>query len=247
MITGLKAKEDRNDFQGRRVRNSFFWVCDANEINAEAKVRSLLVRALLGELEQDIDSYIIVSGGEYGFKLKGNDPEKVLNSPLSTKNTNHTNSGCKIGSNTTSSRQKLAVELQTHSLPERKGILILITSIKSASALKEIGVWRGLSNRIKDDEFEEYSSLETVDRQAQKKTIFLGIAIALILIIAIALLIIKFKMSPTPQPQINPSSSPIQKTSFPQNSELLVQPINCIQAQKNNYFLSPCSWNTSKN
>ena len=235
MITGLKAKEDRNDFQGRRVRNSFFWVCDASKIqNAEAKVRSLLVRALHGELEQDIDSYID-SGGEYGFKVKGNDLEKLLNSPLSIENTDNTDLGCKIGSNTKSSRQKLAEELRNNSLPERKGILVLITSIKSASALKEVAVWRGLSNRIKDKELEEVSSLETVNRQAQKKTIFLGIAIALISIVAIALLIIKFTTLQKPQPEIIPTPSTIQENSSSTSTEELNPSVDLTKAKGINY------------
>ena len=194
----------------------------------------------------------IVSGGEYGFEVKGNDLEQLLNSPLLTKNTNYTNSGCKIGSNTTSSRQKLAVELQTHSLPERKGILILITSIKSASALKEIGVWRGLSNRIKDEELEKYSSLETVDRQAQKKTIFLGIAIALILIIAIAILIIWQK----PQPKIDLNSPNLKESTLSEEKSgnssnkgltSTESPSVCQDRKEIDYFLSPCSSNVKSN
>lgn len=244
LITGLKAKENRNDFQNRRVRNSLFWICDTTEIqNAEMKIRSLLIRALHGDLEPEIDS-AIDSDGKYGFRVKQSNLEQILlDSPPLLKNDPSKISSCKISSNSKSFRQKLASELHTHSLPERNGILVLVTTIKSASALQEIDVWRGLSSRIKDDEFKEYSSLEAVDRQAQKKTVFLSIAIAIILLIAISILTIWQK----PQPKITPNSSPSQKTSSLQNSESLEQSINCIQAQKNNYFLSPCSWNISKN
>lgn len=239
LITGLKAGENRNDFQGRRVRNSLFWICDTTEIqNAEMKVRSVLIRALHGDLEQKIDS-AIDSGGKYGFKVKQSSLEQILlDSPPLPKNDPSKNLSCKIGSNSKSSRQKLASELHTYSLPEQNGILVLVTSIKSASALQEIDVWRGLSSRIKDDEFEEYSSPEAVNRQAQKKTVFLGIAVAIILIVAIAFSIIKTNTPPKPEPEVIPTPSTIQKNSPTTSKEELNPSVNLIKAKEISYLIS---------
>ena len=240
LITGLKAKESRNDFQGRRVRNSLFWICDTTEIqNAEAKVRSLLIRALHGELEQEIDS-AIVNGGKHGFEVKRNYLERLLNSPLLTNNINQTELAAQIGSNSKSSRQQLASDLQTCSLPKRNGVLVLITSIKSLSALQEIGVWRGLSNRIKD---EEDPFAETVDRQAQKKTIFLGIAIALVLIIAIAILTIKLTKIQKLQPETIPTPSTIQQDSSSTSTEELNPSVDLIKAKEINCSTSSNMFN----
>ncbi|MDY7012162.1 MAG: hypothetical protein SVX43_00960, partial [Cyanobacteriota bacterium] len=36
---------------------------------------------------------------------------------------------------------------------EREGLLIVLTSLKTQSALSEAGVWRGLSNRIAAEEW----------------------------------------------------------------------------------------------
>lgn len=239
LITGLKAKENRTDFQGRRIRNSLFWICDTTKIqNAEAKVRSLLIRALNGDLEQEIDS-AIVSGGKYGFEVEQSCLEQLLlNSPLLPKNNQSENVCCKIGSNSQLLRQELASELQTYSLPDRNGLSILVTSIKSASALKEANVWRGLSNRIKDEEFEEYSSLETVDRQTQKKTVFLGIAIAMLLLIAIAFSIIKTNTPQKLEPEVIPTPSTIQKNSPTTSKEELNLSVNLIKAKEISYLIS---------
>lgn len=242
LVTGLKAR-DRNDFAGRSIRNSVLWMCQKD--NENVKVRSLLIRALEGELEQQLDETINASG-RYGFEVDYKSLVELSNSALDIGNNHKTDLDCKIGNNSESLRRKIISELQISSLPDRNGLLMLVTSIKSAPALIKTGVWRGLSDRIEGEELEEYSSLKTINPQAQKKTVFLGIAIALVLAIAIALIIIKLTTPQQPQPQINPSSSS-QKTSFPQNLELLEQSINCIQAQENNYFLSPCSWNASKN
>ena len=242
LITGLKARKERTDFTGRLVRNSVLWVCRKDDENI--KIRSLLIMALRGELDRAIDNTIKIAG-KYGFEVDYDRLRKLSNSTLAIENNYQTDSSCKIGKNCDHLREELALELENNVLPNREGLLVLVTSIKSASALKETSVWRGLSNRVESEDLQQYS-LAITRSDTEKKTLWLWIAIASISIIAIVLIIIKLTTPQQPQPQINPSSSS-QKTSFLQNLELLEQPTNCIQAQKNNYFLSPCSWNTSKN
>ena len=128
-------------------------------------IRSLLIRALKGKLEQEIDKTINVAG-EYGFEVDYKSLVELSNSVLNVENNQNTDPSCKIGSNSESLRQELASELQTNPLPDRNGLLILVTSIKSASSLQEIDVWRGLSSRIDNKEFEKYSSLGTINQQA---------------------------------------------------------------------------------
>ena len=252
LITGLKAKEDRNDFQGRRVRNSLFWICDTTEIqNAEMKVRSVLIRALQGDLEQEIDSAIDI-GGKYGFKAEQSNLEQILlNSSLLLENNPSQKLNCKISSNSKLSREQLASELQTRSFPERDGVLVLVTSIKSLSALQKINVWRGLSDRIKDEEY----SLETVDRQAQKKTKKHSLVIILIVIVTISLIGIAIQTTnqQKPQPQIDPGSPNLEKSILEKElnlskeaSSFIQKPLTCQEAVTENYFLSPCFSNKSK-
>ena len=233
LVTGLKANEDRTDFTGRSIRNSVLWICQKDGNNA--KVRSLLIRALKGKLEQQIDK-TISAGGKHGFEVDRESLEKFSDSVSNVEDNRNTDLSCKIGSNCELLRQKLALELQTSSLPDCNGLLVLITSIKSASALKESGVWRGLSNRIKD-EFEVYSLLKTLDRQAQKKTI-LPKVIVIILLIAIAFLAMEFTTLQKPQPETIPIPSTTQENSSSTSTEKSNPSVNLIQIDKRNYLTS---------
>ena len=203
LVTGLTS-EKRTDFAGRSIRNSVLWIYQNSDRD---KVRSLLIRALKGKLEREIDK-TINAGGKYGFEVD-RDLLKLSNSVLNVENNRNTDSSCKIGSNCEILKQEIALELQTSPLPDRNGLLVLVTSIKSASVLKEAAVWRGLSNRIENEEFEVYSSRVNL----QKKTIFLGIAIATILLIAIALSTIEFTTPHKPDPEITPIPSTTQNNS----------------------------------
>ncbi|WP_319421711.1 hypothetical protein [Pleurocapsa sp. FMAR1] len=232
LVTGLKTREDRTDFTGRSIRNSVLWICQKDSENI--KVRSLLIRVLKGKLDQEIDKTVSACG-EYGFKVDYKSLVELFNSVLDVENNRNTDPSCKIGSNSESLRQEIALELQTNPLADRNGLLILVTSIKSASVLKETAVWRGLSNRIDDHEFEEYSSLKTVNQQAQKKTIFLGIAIATLLLIVIVLSIIKFTTLQKPRPEIIPTPSTIQENSSSTSKEELNPSIALIKAKEINY------------
>ncbi|MEA5522781.1 hypothetical protein [Limnoraphis robusta] len=150
LVTGLKAREERADFMGRSVRNSIAWV-DYNSEEAEKKLRSLAILALKNELELEIDRAINI-GAEYGFQVNKNaieqlaSPENLESQPAETV--------CKLGKNCPKLRQELAEELQKSSIPSRDGFLIIITTLKAKSALSLSGVWRGLSDRIENEEWE---------------------------------------------------------------------------------------------
>lgn len=209
-ITGLKARKERADFMGRQVLNSLLWIYKATASNEE-KIRSIVIKALEGTIEGEVDQ-LINPGGEQEFQI---DYEKLKELSNQTQ-INHNQIKYtinKIGNNCQNLRTKLAQELETITLPETEGVLILITSIKSSSALKETGVWRGLSNRVESEEFEEYNLVKTPANQAQKKRIFLGLAIALILATAIAFLWVIKTQHPS-QPEITPTPSTISQNSY---------------------------------
>lgn len=150
LVTGLKAREERTDFMGRSVRNSIAWVYSDSEEH-EKILRSLAIRTLKNELESELDRAISI-GGEYGFQVDRNaierlaSPEKIESQPAETV--------CKLGKNCPKLRQDLAEELQKFSLPRFDGFLIIITTLKAKSALSLSGVWRGLSDRIENEEWE---------------------------------------------------------------------------------------------
>lgn len=150
LVTGLKAREERADFMGRSVRNSIAWV-DYNSEEADKKMRSLAIRALKNELESEIEQAISI-GGEYGFQVDRDAIEKLA-SPETLKS-QPPETVCKLGKNYQKLRQELAEELQKYSIPSRDGFLIIITTLKAKSALTLSGVWRGLSERIENEEWE---------------------------------------------------------------------------------------------
>ena len=232
LVTGLKAREERIDFTGRQIRNSLLWVCPQNE---SAKIRSLVVLALQDKLESELD-LAISSTGKYGFEVNC-DRLKELPDLIATKNNSNTDLKCKIGKNSDNLKQEIAVELENSFLPEREGLLILITSIKSASALKKTNVWRGLSNRIVAEDFQEYSTLVTRKHNNQKKTIFWLMAIILISIILISLIIFKL----TIPSEITPNSLNLKDSNTSlKDGNYIELPLTCQEAKDSNYFLSPC-------
>ena len=96
LVTGLKSRKERNDFTGRPVRNSVLWICQKDRENL--LIRSLLIRALRGELDQTIDKTINISG-QYGFEVDYEALKEFSNSILDIGNNNHGDPNCKIGKN----------------------------------------------------------------------------------------------------------------------------------------------------
>lgn len=227
LVTGLKARPERTDFAGRSIRNSVVWICQKEQENI---IRSLLIRALQGKLEPEIDA-TISNGGEYGFEVDYQSLVELFNSALNLENNQNTDLSCKIGSNSESLRQEIALELQANPLPDRSGLLVLVTSIKSAAALKETTVWRGLSSRIDAEKLAEYSFGKTVNQQTQKKTIFWGLAIAIILIMAIALMTIPEKS----EPETIPTPSTIQQSLSTTSPKKLNRSVNLSNIKQTNY------------
>lgn len=251
LITGLKARKERTDFTGRLVRNSVLWICRKDSENI--KIRSLLIMALRGELDRAIDE-TTNTAGKYGFEVDYEALKKLPNPPLAIENNyqNNATATCKIGKNYDSLREELALELESNILPDREGLLVLVTSIKSASALKEAGVWRGLSNRVELEEFQKYAVSGTAKLDSEKKTLWLWIAV--VSMVAIALIIIKFIMPR--QPQIEPSSPNFDKSmqlekrygNSSEKESISIELLSgCQNLKEINYFLSPCSWNVKNN
>jgi hypothetical protein len=251
LLTGLESK--RTDFMGRPIRNSILWICKKDSENI--KIRSLLILALRGELEREIDKTINISG-EYGFEIDYDLLKQLSNSTLAIGNNHKTDASCKIGKNCDYLREEIALELESNVLPDREGLLVLVTSIKSASTIQNTGVWRGLSNRVESEEFQQYGNLGNIKSEAEKKTMWLWSAIAIILIITIALLIIK--LTKPQQPQIKPSSPNLEESTLLEEkfgnswkkASISTELPSVCQNQKEIsyfYFLSPCSLNVKNN
>ncbi|WP_211293058.1 hypothetical protein [Brunnivagina elsteri] len=155
LVTGLKSKE-RRDFRGRVIRNSVLWICEESEEN-EQSLRALTVNILRDILQNDIDKAITFSENENEFKTDfdairklGVEVGKVEKFPVKSER--------KIGNNNQALREDLAFELEERCLPKFENqLLIVVTGIKPEATLKEFGVWRGLSNLVKGEDWEDYN------------------------------------------------------------------------------------------
>ncbi|MDY6781463.1 MAG: hypothetical protein SW833_02740 [Cyanobacteriota bacterium] len=189
LLTGLPAREERTDFMGRRVRNSVAWVGEDSD-EGERFIRSLVVRVLSNELEvaEAIDRAIVI-GGEYGFDASF-EALNLLAEPLSVNINRNADATDKVGKSSPILRQELALELESNCLSDREGLLIVLTSLKTQSAILEARVWRGLSSRIAAEGWITSSS-SIVQKKTISKTA-VGAAIAAALPLAIWILKLLF-------------------------------------------------------
>lgn len=222
LITGLKSGEERVDFAGRAIRNS---ILIQGRYGYEKKFRGILIRALTEQLDLD---EIVTSGGDYGFIVN----HKALLDLAKSEDLQFDNPGNhthidKIAKNTPKNRQKLALELKQNQLPNREGLLIVVTSLKTGSVLEKMGVWRGLSNRIESETWIEYktreipkSSVSSLNKMSVtphpsqvKKG---GLILLLILLLLILVVIVAQSLQTTPPSQ--------QEIQFPPETPSLETP-----------------------
>jgi hypothetical protein len=146
LVTGLEASE-RIDFRSRKIRNSVAWVVADTEDN-ERKLRGIAAYALRDLLKDDIDK-AVQFGGEYGFEVAF---DAIRQLHIEEARDFDVKSESKLGKNSEFLKNDLAYELEERSLPKGNGFsntpLIVVTGIKSESALMQAGVWRGLSNLV---------------------------------------------------------------------------------------------------
>lgn len=186
LVTGLKARDERTDFTGRKVRNSIVWLYP-DDSEHRARLRAIAVRALRGELDEQVDR-AIESVPDRGFEVDWYRIRQISET-TALENRYDSDPTKKIGKNSEEVKQELALELEANDFPQNNGLLVLVTSIKTESALKDIGVWRGLSNRVEYEKLTKIAGNYRTEKSSQKKTSILKtialIASAVILILTI--------------------------------------------------------------
>ncbi|MEC4804291.1 MAG: hypothetical protein SAJ12_09670 [Jaaginema sp. PMC 1079.18] len=211
LITGLKAKQDRVDFAGRSVRNSLLWIKTKNDSN-EKQVRSILLQALKGQLEAKLDDAVRV-GGEYGFEVDYSKLKEIGNFTSETLQSHQNASDLlKVGQNSVELREELALELISNCLPERQGLLVVVTSLKKEADLKRIQVWRSLSSRVEFNEWQEFRP-SAINPTSQKKTKLILSIIAISIIVATAIALFLIVQTPPPIQPI-PDEEEISETAI---------------------------------
>jgi hypothetical protein len=196
LVTGLEASE-RIDFQRRTIRNSVAWVGEDNQENEE-KLRAIAVYALRGLLKADIDR-AVKFGGEHGFEISF---DAIRQIKVDEVRNFEPKLESKLGKNSQELRDYLAYELEERCLPTSKEFshspLVVVTGIKSENALKQAGVWRGLSNLVQGEGWQdpykksltpEAAYALTSQRDKQNSTLVYWVVSTILIPIAIALLL----------------------------------------------------------
>ena len=147
LATGLKT-DGRSDYTHRLIRNTVACISDTSE---ERVIRGIAVSALQGELDGLIDQAVQSNVDvPLGFEVS---PELIdMLSQLQARDDlepEHLEN--RIGKNSLWLRQDLAEELNTYKLPERDGVLIVVTTLVAPARFIQAQVWRGLSDMIKED------------------------------------------------------------------------------------------------
>ncbi|MFP4693305.1 MAG: hypothetical protein ACLFM2_05510 [Halothece sp.] len=151
LVTGLSSQ--RNDFMNRQIRNSVAWVVDDNPEN-EKIIRSLAVCVLTDreKVENEVNEAVNETEANSDYEFNVNSEKINQLSDIKVESYSNPNEDNYIGSYSIELQQEIGLELQTNPLPNRDGILVLLTSLKTESALKEYKVWRGLSAKVSSNE-----------------------------------------------------------------------------------------------
>lgn len=190
LVTGLIAQE-RTDFRGRRIRNSVAWVLEDSEAS-ERKLRAIAASALRDSLTASINS-AIKFGGEHGFEVSLDDLERLN---LEEVHNFQPIVDSKVGQNSQKLRHDLAYELEERPLPPENGALVVVTGIKSESALMQAGVWRGLSNLVQAEGWKdpykksltsEVEKKHIIPTKSKNNTLVFLIVFITIVVVAIAI------------------------------------------------------------
>jgi len=227
LVTGIKAST-RTDFMGRTIRNSVAWIGKESD---ECILRAIAIRALesfRGEdsLKEEIDAAVkpdVEDGFQVNFDaLKAQELAKIVEVENNAPDKN-----IEIGlSNNEENEKKLLQDLKGCQLPDKQGPLVVFTGIKSQSALKEAGVWRGYSSLDDQKKIARTgNSLESSTGQGntRKNPLFiLIISISLIALVVLLFIFQPWKQQPKPSDN-EPKQTPVQ-ISPPKDSVELKYP-----------------------
>ena len=188
LVTGLFS--ERNDFMNRQIRNSVACVVHDNLEN-ESIIRSLAVLALENKekLEKEVNEavYETEPDSEYEFNF---DVKKIsqLSESIQLKSDSNPKESNYIGSDSKKLQKDVGLKLKNNHLPERNDILVLLTTLKTESALKKHNIWLGLSAKVPYNELTPVSS-NSQKQLPEKKT--LAVVTAVVIAVVMILIVIK--------------------------------------------------------
>jgi hypothetical protein len=234
LVTGMKASK-RKDYRGRIIRNSVAWV---GEDVDEPVLRVIAVRALQSFLSKDeapslkkeID-YAVQPDEKEGFKVdfEAIQAHKIAESVSVGESAPDPQK--KIGKSDKRASE-LVEELKKCRLPKEEGSLVVFTGIKAESALKQAGVWRGLSNLVEVEDWPAQKKIVGSVKgisQTKKRGQLIIILIISISLIALTVLLVISQLRKEPSKQSGNNQKETLAQILPQkDSELLKSPTGVL-------------------
>ncbi len=158
-VTALESA--RADFRGRQIRNSVLW---EGEDALEENLRRVAVLALQDQLSPKIENAITeAQNNSYSFQVNMKDIElgrllknqtfKAYPNPGLDKHKNY------LAKYDQDRLQELADELKRKELPNREGMLIVVTTSTTEAELEQAGVWRGISELVATEEEQNWKEI----------------------------------------------------------------------------------------
>ena len=190
LVTGLSS--ERIDFMNRPIRNSIAWVAQYSPEN-EKIMRSLAVLALRDKeaLEKIVKEAVVETevSSEYEF---GVNRAKInqLSESITVQSNDNSEKRNKIGNNSPELQREVASELENNRLPDRDGILVLVTSLKTESGLREYQIWRGLSDKVSSGQLTLVASRSELPQAEKKIPVWLPVLMAVVIIMIVVFLVI---------------------------------------------------------
>lgn len=159
-ISNLESSQ-RSDYVGRKARNSILFIAKNQE--EEFLIRYLAASSLedINVFTSAIDKTISFGGNESGFVVDHHQFHEILDQDLGKLGTLTTNNICKIGKNSPELRADLANEILNSRLPQKEGVLVVVTHYQDPKLFKETKVWRGLSALIAENSWQKVSQQST--------------------------------------------------------------------------------------
>lgn len=227
LVTALEADSSRVDYMGRPIRNSVAWTFEVSAESSEDEkiIRAITISALKGELGSLISTSIWNDDSkDYGFQVSF---EKLESVGKTFDNLESASPEPKrfIGGDSAQIRKELCDELSKNRLKDDEGLLILVTTLKSEEAMRNLPVWRGISSRFNSDGEWLDISHQLSNRSAQKKRtpilrICIIILLSLLIVLGIYLLWVKVvnpeKEVPKQEQEVNQTqvlSPPLSETT----------------------------------
>ncbi len=190
LVTGLFS--ERTDFMNRPIRNSVAWVEEDSPEN-EQIIRSLAVLALRDKqtLENKVNEAVLNIGAtsDYHFEV---DREKInqLSELIQVQSNNKFKEDNYIGNSSAELQEEVGLELQSNCLPNRDGVLVLVTTLKTESNLKKYKIWRALSGQVPYQQLIRTSSGYINPARKKKERLQIALKVAVVLLIVVTAIII---------------------------------------------------------